>query len=232
MGWFKNLFKKKPGGTRLGNLLRTVGDHYTAGIYSMVFPAPPNIAMPVLTRYAEFTQRRGVFSNLIKPGGLLGAAGGVLNGSGVSGDPNATAVENLLTTVGADLMSGNLNIDDLSDEVIDTIDQALGDTMPGFVQDLMGIDQHGNVVNQDVANNGGWNVSIDVGGGNNGNNTGGGNTNNSNGNNANDSEGQMKWVQRALQWVKQNVVTVAVASTALVGGVIYFVIKKTRGYGW
>ncbi|MCG8329801.1 MAG: hypothetical protein MI974_19045 [Chitinophagales bacterium] len=37
---FKKLFKKKPGGTFVGNLLRGVGDNFTGGIYSKVFKAP------------------------------------------------------------------------------------------------------------------------------------------------------------------------------------------------
>lgn len=40
MSFFKKIFKKKPGGTFVGNILRGVGDKFTGGIYSSIFPRP------------------------------------------------------------------------------------------------------------------------------------------------------------------------------------------------
>lgn len=39
-GKLKGLFKKKEGGTLVGNLLRKVGDTVTGGVYSNIFPKP------------------------------------------------------------------------------------------------------------------------------------------------------------------------------------------------
>lgn len=39
-GKLKNLFKKKEGGTFVGNLLRKAGDMATGGAYSSLFPKP------------------------------------------------------------------------------------------------------------------------------------------------------------------------------------------------
>lgn len=39
-GKLKNLFKKKEGGTVIGNLLRKAGDTFTGGAYSALFPKP------------------------------------------------------------------------------------------------------------------------------------------------------------------------------------------------
>lgn len=39
-GKLKNLFKKKEGGTFVGNLLRKAGDTFTGGAYSSLFPKP------------------------------------------------------------------------------------------------------------------------------------------------------------------------------------------------
>lgn len=44
MGLFKNIFKKKPGGTFVGNMLRGIGDKFTGGLVSAAFPAPPRVA--------------------------------------------------------------------------------------------------------------------------------------------------------------------------------------------
>lgn len=44
MGFFKKLFKKKAGGTLVGNLFRGAGDAFTGGVYSSVFPQPDNVA--------------------------------------------------------------------------------------------------------------------------------------------------------------------------------------------
>lgn len=41
MGCVKKLFQTKPGGTVFGNILRAVGDHFTGGVYTAVFPRPP-----------------------------------------------------------------------------------------------------------------------------------------------------------------------------------------------
>jgi len=38
MGFFKNIFKRKPGGTVVGNLVRGVADNFTGGLYSSVYP--------------------------------------------------------------------------------------------------------------------------------------------------------------------------------------------------
>ncbi|MFN5984225.1 MAG: hypothetical protein ACK479_12225 [Fluviicola sp.] len=39
-GKFKDLFKKKEGGSVIGNALRFVGDKFTGGTYSSLFPKP------------------------------------------------------------------------------------------------------------------------------------------------------------------------------------------------
>lgn len=41
MGCVRDLFQTKPGGTLFGNILRGVGDHFTGGVYSAIFPRPP-----------------------------------------------------------------------------------------------------------------------------------------------------------------------------------------------
>lgn len=42
MSFLSTLFKRKPGGTRVGNLIRSVVDNFTLGLYSAINPAPPS----------------------------------------------------------------------------------------------------------------------------------------------------------------------------------------------
>lgn len=50
MGFFKNIFKRKPGGTVVGNLVRGVADNFSGGLYSSVYPklsAPVSQPQPI-----------------------------------------------------------------------------------------------------------------------------------------------------------------------------------------
>ena len=40
MGFFKKIFKRKPGGTFVGKLIRGVGDNFTGGLVSAIAPVP------------------------------------------------------------------------------------------------------------------------------------------------------------------------------------------------
>lgn len=47
MGWVADIFKKKPGGSFFGNLIRTIADVYTGGIYSTINPVRPCSNIPL-----------------------------------------------------------------------------------------------------------------------------------------------------------------------------------------
>lgn len=40
MAFLKKLFRRKSGGTITGNIFRRIADHFTADIYSSIFPIP------------------------------------------------------------------------------------------------------------------------------------------------------------------------------------------------
>lgn len=62
-GKLKNLFKKKEGGTVLGNLLRKAGDTFTGGAYSSLFPKPTA---------ADVAKQQGIALPEMQPIGAIG----------------------------------------------------------------------------------------------------------------------------------------------------------------
>lgn len=80
MGWFGDLFRKKPGGSAFGNALRLIGDYATGGVYSAVNPV-----MPCSSRVDTGGQAGLVGVN--QTGGFFGCGGsGFLFRGGFFGD--------------------------------------------------------------------------------------------------------------------------------------------------
>lgn len=57
-GKLKGLFKKKEGGSALGNALRFIGDKFTGGTYSSIFPKPTANDIEAGTKVVTDTNRR------------------------------------------------------------------------------------------------------------------------------------------------------------------------------
>ena len=169
MGWLKDLFQKKPGGTKLGNLFRKIGDAYTAGMYSYFNPAEPcrqnSYGLPDgLSSFIFDGTCRSSARGSAQRGGL-GSFGGGFSlpdfgdfdlpdfGSEFNSPPIITPTNNdnnnpfglpdqainifndLLT--GLDL--GTVDINNIPQTTINILDNALGDTIPPQIANLLGI---------------------------------------------------------------------------------------------
>ena len=53
MGLFQKLFKRQPGGSIVGNILRGVGDKFTGGLVSKLIPAPKSDSQTALDKAVE-----------------------------------------------------------------------------------------------------------------------------------------------------------------------------------
>lgn len=109
MSWFSRLFKKKAGGTVVGNVLRAVGNHYSAGLWGKFFPAPISARVIPTFRslYPQYEIERGLFDDIVVPD---------------LGDVIGTVL---------DALDNNEYLDGvIPDDVIDILDTMLGDEIP------------------------------------------------------------------------------------------------------
>lgn len=206
MGWFKNLFKKKVGGTVFGNILRNVGNRYSAGLYSIAFPVPLSLReMPGYSMlYPQETQlqtQRGFFDGWDIPD---------------LGDVIDTVLDNL--------DAGEWIDDNIPEEVVDVIDTILGDTPDPDFAESVGLNANGDIIDPDLFNNEVVNVVPQQ------DNTPSGQTITNNAPIQNPSVTASpigNFGTSAMSWIKENVVLFG-AIVVVVPIAIYFIYKKIK----